>query len=34
MVAQNGMPLDDTVQTFVGPHWGGVTPFALDRPRR
>ena len=32
MVAQNGMPLDDTVQTFVGPHWGGVTPFALDPP--
>ncbi len=22
MVAQNGLPLDETVQTFVGPHWG------------
>ena len=29
MVAQNGQPLDETVQTFVGPHWGDVTPFAL-----
>jgi hypothetical protein len=32
MVAQNGMPLDETVQTFVGPQWGSVTPFALDPP--
>lgn len=32
MVAQNGMPLDETVQTFVGSHWGGVTPFALGVP--
>ena len=32
MVAQNGMPLDETVQTFVGPHWGVVTPFAVDPP--
>lgn len=30
MVAQNGMPLDETVQTFVGSQWGAVTPFALD----
>ena len=29
MVAQNGLPLDDTVQSFVGPHWGHVTSFAL-----
>ncbi|HUV19387.1 MAG TPA: vanadium-dependent haloperoxidase [Ilumatobacteraceae bacterium] len=29
MVAQNGLPLDETVQTFVGPHWGSVTSFAL-----
>ena len=29
MVAQNGLPLDDTVQVFVGPHWGHVTSFAL-----
>ncbi|MGB5756719.1 MAG: vanadium-dependent haloperoxidase [Acidimicrobiales bacterium] len=31
MVAQNGMPLDETVQTFVGSHWGDVSPFALAR---
>ncbi len=29
MVAQNGLPLADNVQTFVGPNWGWVTPFAL-----
>jgi hypothetical protein len=29
MVAQNGLPLDDNVQQFVGPHWGYVTSFAL-----
>lgn len=29
MVAQNGVPLADTVQTFVGSHWGVVQPFAL-----
>lgn len=32
MVAQNGMPLDETVQTFVGSQWGTVEPFAIDRP--
>ena len=32
MVAQNGLPLDDNVQSFVGPHWGTVTSFALDEP--
>lgn len=32
MVAQNGLPLEETVQTFVGPHWGSVTPFALAAP--
>jgi len=37
MVAQNGVPLTDTVQTFVGSQWGAVRPFALrpaddDRP--
>ncbi len=31
MVAQNGTPLDETVQTFVGSQWGSVTPFALGR---
>ncbi len=30
MVAQNGLPLDETVQGFVGPHWGDVTSFALS----
>ena len=29
MVAQNGLPLDDDVQSFVGPNWGDVVPFAL-----
>lgn len=29
MVAQNGVPLDETVQSFVGPHWGGVATFAI-----
>ena len=32
MVAQNGMPLSETVQTFVGSQWGDVTAFALDPP--
>ncbi len=30
MVAQNGMPLSESVQTFVGSQWGDVTPFALE----
>jgi hypothetical protein len=29
MVAQNGLPLEDTVQSFVGPEWGNVASFAL-----
>jgi hypothetical protein len=29
MVAQNGLPLDESVQTFVGPDWGYVKSFAL-----
>ncbi len=33
MVAQNGVPLTDTVQTFVGSHWGAVEGFALDQTR-
>jgi hypothetical protein len=28
-IGQNGIPLPDGVQLFVGPHWGSVTPFAL-----
>lgn len=27
---QNGQQLDSNVQDYVGPHWGSVTPFALD----
>jgi hypothetical protein len=30
MVAQNGAPLEETVQTFVGSQWGGVRPFAIE----
>jgi len=29
MIAQNGIPLDENQQEFVGPHWGGVESFAL-----
>ncbi|MEX2211905.1 MAG: FG-GAP-like repeat-containing protein [Gaiellaceae bacterium] len=29
LVAQNGLPVPGKVQTFVGPHWGGVEAFAL-----
>ena len=28
-IAQNGLPIPGKVQTFVGPHWGKVRPFAL-----
>jgi hypothetical protein len=28
-IAQNGLPIPGKVQTFIGPHWGYVTPFAL-----
>ncbi len=28
-VAQNGLRLESNVQSFVGPNWGWVTPFAL-----
>jgi hypothetical protein len=28
-IAQNGLPIPGKVQTFLGPHWGHVTPFAL-----
>jgi len=28
-VSQNGIPIDDTVQQFLGPHWGFVSGFAL-----
>jgi hypothetical protein len=29
IVAQNGIPQPGSVQSFVGPHWGHVTAFAL-----
>ena len=29
MMSQNGIPLENGVQTFVSPHWGRVTGFAL-----
>jgi hypothetical protein len=28
-IAQNGLPIPGDTQTFIGPHWGSVTPFAL-----
>jgi len=28
-IAQNGLPIPGKVQSFIGPHWGYVTPFAL-----
>jgi hypothetical protein len=28
-IAQNGLPIPGTTQTFIGPHWGHVTAFAL-----
>jgi PAP2 superfamily len=28
-LSQNGLPIPGTVQSFIGPHWGHVTPFAL-----
>ncbi len=28
-VAQNGLPIPGSVQNVIGPHWGGVTSFAL-----
>ncbi len=29
MISQNGIPVTNGVQQFVGPHWGQVTGFAL-----
>lgn len=28
-LSQNGLPIPGTVQSFIGPHWGHVMPFAL-----
>ena len=32
MIAQNGIPVTDGVQEFIGPHWGYVTGFAIPDP--
>jgi hypothetical protein len=29
MISQNGIPLENGVQQFIDPHWGGVASFAL-----
>lgn len=29
-ITQNGQDESETLQSFIGPHWGSVTPFALD----
>ncbi len=29
-LSQNGLPIPGNVQSFIGPHWGHVTPFALE----
>ena len=30
LILQNGIIVGASVQVFIGPHWGGVTPFALN----
>jgi hypothetical protein len=30
MISQNGIPVVNGVQQFIGPHWGGVAGFALE----
>jgi hypothetical protein len=30
IVSQNGVPIPGKVQSFIGPQWGHVTPFALN----
>lgn len=30
-VTQNGIAVDSGVQGYIGPHWAGVTPFAIER---
>jgi len=29
MISQNGIPIEDGSQQFIGPHWGHVTGFAI-----
>ncbi len=31
-VTQNGIAQPTKAQSFIGPHWGEVTPFAIERP--
>src|SRR3982074_1161665 len=33
MISQNGIPVVNGVQEFIGPHWGGVKGFALPAGR-
>src|SRR5713226_4567112 len=33
MISQNGIPVVNGVQQFIGPQWGGVKAFALPGPR-
>jgi uncharacterized protein DUF6851 len=30
MISQNGIPVENGVQQAIGPHWGHVTPFAIN----
>ncbi|NEQ67469.1 MAG: hypothetical protein F6K21_18565 [Symploca sp. SIO2D2] len=32
LVLQNGIVVGESVQVFLGSNWGGVRPFALERP--
>lgn len=32
IITQNNIPQGDTLQTYIGPHWRDVRPFALQRP--
>jgi hypothetical protein len=34
MISQNGIPVINGVQQFIGPHWGGVKGFALPAAGR
>lgn len=31
-VTQNGIPIEAGRQGYIGPHWGNVRPFAMERP--
>jgi hypothetical protein len=33
-ISQNGLPIPGQVQSFIGPHWGHVRPFALPESDR